>query len=271
VFDDRQNLSNMSILLDSSSTTFLAQQNGLMDDRFVFPSVQQTGEFLKDAFEQADAPASLHFNHGTTTLGFVYQNGVVIAVDSRATQGGYVSSQSVKKVIEINPYLLGTMAGGAADCSYWERELGRQCRLYELRNKERISVSSASKLLANIVYSYKGYGLSMGTMITGWDQSGPGLFYVDNDGTRLKGQRFSVGSGSTYAYGILDSGFRWDMTKEQACELGRKSIYHATHRDAYSGGIVNVYHIEQDGWKKISADDCFVLHERYANEKSNKN
>jgi 20S proteasome subunit beta 5 len=38
------------------------------------------------------------------------------------------ASQSVKKVIEINPYLLGTMAGGAADCSYWERELGRRCR-----------------------------------------------------------------------------------------------------------------------------------------------
>jgi hypothetical protein len=44
----------------------------------------------------------------------------------------------VKKVIEINPYLLGTMAGGAADCSFWERELGRRCRLFELRNKERI-------------------------------------------------------------------------------------------------------------------------------------
>ncbi len=67
----------------------------------------------------------------------------------------------MKKVIEINPYLLGTMAGGAADCSFWERELGRQCRLFELRNKERISVAAASKLLSNIVYQYKGYGLSM--------------------------------------------------------------------------------------------------------------
>jgi len=46
----------------------------------------------------------------------------------------------VKKIIEINPYLLGTMAGGAADCAFWERNLGMQCRLYELRNKERISV-----------------------------------------------------------------------------------------------------------------------------------
>jgi hypothetical protein len=60
-----------------------------------------------------------------------------------------LASQSVKKVIEINPFLLGTMAGGAADCQFWERDLGRQCRLYELRNKEKISVAAASKLLAN--------------------------------------------------------------------------------------------------------------------------
>lgn len=63
------------------------------------------------------------------------------------------------------------MAGGAADCSYWERELGRRCRVYELRNKERISVAAASKLLSNMVYAYKGMGLSMGTMITGWDKT----------------------------------------------------------------------------------------------------
>lgn len=142
---------------------------------------------------------------GTTTLAFKFQHGVVVAVDSRATAGPYIASQSVKKVIEINPYLLGTMAGGAADCSYWERELGRRCRLYELRSGERISVAAASKMLANMVYSYKGMGLSMGTMVTGWDKHGPGLYYVDNDGTRLSGDVFSVGSGSTFAYGVLDS------------------------------------------------------------------
>ena len=115
-----------------------------------------------------------------------------------------------------------------------------------------------------MVYAYKGYGLSMGTMVTGWDKTGPHLFYVDNDGTRLKGQRFAVGSGATYAYlssfntsfiylfisvtsfhryGVLDSGYKWDMTAEEACELGRRSVYHATHRDAYSGGFINVYFV----------------------------
>jgi 20S proteasome subunit beta 5 len=111
--------------------------------------------------------------------------------------------------------------------------------LYELTNKERISVAAASKLLANLVQPYKGMGLSMGTMITGWDKSGPNLYYVDSDGSRLKGDLFSVGSGSTFAYGVLDSGYRDDLTVEEALELGKRSIYHAAHRDAMSGGSVN--------------------------------
>jgi 20S proteasome subunit beta 5 len=151
-----------------------------------------------------------------------------------------LGSQTVKKCIEITPYLLGTMAGGAADCQYWERHLGRLCRLYELRNKERISVAAASKLLHNIMYSYKGYGLSMGTMIAGWDKGiGPNLYYCDSEGTRVHGQKFSVGSGSPYAWGVLDDGYKHEMTVEEACELGRRAIYHATFRDAYSGGRVS--------------------------------
>lgn len=208
------------------------------------------------------------FAKGTTTLSFKFHGGVIVSVDSRSTQGPYVASGTVKKVIEINPYLLGTMAGGAADCAYWERNLGVQCRLYELRNGERISVAAASKLLANTLYSYRGYGLSVGTMITGWDKKGPQLYYVDNDGTRLQATEaqpyFSVGSGSTFAYGILDTHYRWDMSDEEAIDLAQRAIYHATHRDAYSGGVNNVYLVKPEGWTKVAATDVFDLHYRYA-------
>lgn len=219
-------------------------------------------------FTHEDSNVKIHFDHGTTTLAFKFQHGVIVAVDSRATAGSWIASQTVKKVIEINPYLLGTMAGGAADCSFWERVLAKQCRIYELRNKERISVAAASKLLNNIVYGYKGMGLSMGTMICGWDKKGPGLYYVDSDGTRITNDRFSVGSGATYAYGVLDSGVRWDLDVEEAYELGRKAIYHATYRDSYSGGVVNLYHMKETGWIKVSQDDVKDLHYRYEAEKA---
>ncbi|KDR22252.1 proteasome subunit beta type-5 [Zootermopsis nevadensis] len=211
----------------------------------------------------------IKFDHGTTTLGFRYQGGVVLAVDSRATGGQYVGSQTMKKIVEINDYLLGTLAGGAADCMYWDRVLAKQCRMYELRNRERISVAAASKLMANMVYNYKGMGLSMGMMIAGWDKRGPGLYYVDSEGTRTKGKVFSVGSGSVYAFGVLDSGYNWDLKDEAAYDLGRRAIYHATHRDAYSGGIVRVYHMRSTGWVNISNEDCKDLHYKFQEEKGN--
>jgi len=235
---------------------------------FPLAPVANPTTFCMDIQASGEAPGLMDFMKGTTTLGFKFQHGVIIAVDSRASMGSYIGSQTVKKVIEINDFLLGTMAGGAADCSFWERHLTRLCRLHELREKEKISVAAASKLLANIFYSYRGRGLSCGTMVAGWDKTGPHLYMVDDQGDRHKGDVFSVGSGSTYAYGVLDSGYRKDLSIEDAVELGRRSIYHATHRDGASGGVVRVYHIHEKGWTKvIGGEDVNELHYMYAKEK----
>lgn len=94
------------------------------------PLVDRPFAFLRDAFADTPEKDKIHFAHGTTTLAFRFQGGIIVAVDSRASMGQYIGSGTVKKVIEINPYLLGTMAGGAADCSFWERDLGRRCKLY---------------------------------------------------------------------------------------------------------------------------------------------
>jgi len=246
-------------VLDNKDMMLNDGEGILNDVSFALP-VDKPKSFLEGAFDNSKGPNPIKMLHGTTTLSFLYKSGIVVAVDSRATQGGYIASQAVQKVIEINPYLLGTMAGGAADCQFWERELGKRARLFELTNKERMSVAAASKIFSNIMYYYKAYGLSVGSMICGWDKRGANIYYIDNDGTRLKGERFAVGSGSTFAYGVLDNEYRYDLTMEEACELGRRAIYHATHRDAYSGGTINVYHIDENGWKKISSQDCNDLH-----------
>jgi len=241
--------------------------------QFEVPNVADPAHFCRNNFASAcgnsDSGQTVKFAKGTTTLAFKFNGGIIVSVDSRSTMGAYIASGTVKKVIEINPFLLGTMAGGAADCSFWERNLGMQCRMYELRNKKRITVASASKLLANTMSSYRGYGLSMGTMITGWDETGPQLYYVDDDGTRLHGRYFSVGSGSTYAYGVLDTYYKPDLTIEEAIDLGKRAIYHACHRDAMSGSINNLYHVTKDGWVKIHAIDVNDMHYQYVEEKKN--
>ncbi|KAK7848050.1 proteasome subunit beta type-5 [Quercus suber] len=203
--------------LESTAPLFGSSSSELVDEISAAPSFALPNTINFDGF-QKEAIQMVKPAKGTTTLAFIFKEGVMVAADSRASMGGYISSQSVKKIIEINPYMLGTMAGGAADCQFWHRNLGIK---------------------------------------------GPGLYYVDSEGGRLKGTRFSVGSGSPYAYGVLDNGYRYDMSIEEAAELARRSIYHATFRDGASGGVASVYYVGPDGWKKLSGDDVGELHYHY--------
>ena len=208
----------------------------------------------------------LEFAHGTTTLAFVFDGGIICAVDSRASLGNFVGSKTTQKVLPIHSHLLGTMAGGAADCMFWIRKLSGEAALHELMQGRRMSVGRASRLLSNALFENRGLDLSVGTMIMGFDdvdesmvESVPRLYYVDNTGMRIEGDMFSVGSGSTFALGILDTEWRADLSVDDAIALGIKAIRYATFRDAFSGGFINVYLVTKDGWKRVFREDVAAL------------
>ena len=140
--------------------------------------------------------------------------------------------------------------------------------MFELRHGKEPSVAAASRMMVNLINHYKRYGLSMGLMLSGVDEDGPHLYYINTEGSRIKGDIFSIGSGMTHAYGVLDTFYRYDMTVEEAVELGRKAIYHATFRDTGSGGVARVYLVHKGGWtEKIAGDDVNKLHYMYQAEK----
>ena len=100
-------------------------------------------------------------------------------------------------------------------------------------------------------------------MISGFDHDGSAhIFYCDNEGNRLPGRLFSVGSGSMFAYSILETDYRFDMTVEEALDLGLKAVMYAAHRDAMSGGMQNVYLITPERWElKVRKDTYDVYRE----------
>eukprot|EP00577_Skeletonema_sp_RCC1716_P004334 CAMPEP_0113422210 /NCGR_PEP_ID=MMETSP0013_2-20120614/28337_1 /TAXON_ID=2843 ORGANISM="Skeletonema costatum, Strain 1716" /NCGR_SAMPLE_ID=MMETSP0013_2 /ASSEMBLY_ACC=CAM_ASM_000158 /LENGTH=1367 /DNA_ID=CAMNT_0000309935 /DNA_START=266 /DNA_END=4369 /DNA_ORIENTATION=- /assembly_acc=CAM_ASM_000158 len=196
--------------------------------------------------------------HGTTTISFLFKGGIIAAVDSRASIGSFVGSKTTQKVLPVSKTVLGTMAGGAADCSYWIRFLRNESKMHELTHDGRaISVARASRILSSVLYGNRGLDLSVGTMIMGYDKrDGFSIYYIDNTGVRIKGDMFAVGSGSTFALGILDTEERkFDMSEEEAVALGIKAIRHATLRDAASGGFIGVYLINEKGWRKVFSQD----------------
>jgi len=214
------------------------------------------GSFLFDFGVSSTPPIDIA--HGTTTISFLFKGGIVAAVDSRASIGSFVGSKTTQKVLPVSKTILGTMAGGAADCSYWIRFLRNESKMHELTHDGRaISVARASRILSSVLYGNRGLDLSVGTMIMGYDKrDGFSIYYIDNTGVRIKGDMFAVGSGSTFALGILDTEERiFDMSEEEAVALGIKAIRHATLRDAASGGFIGVYLINENGWRKVFSQD----------------
>eukprot|EP00903_Cladosiphon_okamuranus_P013756 g12805.t1 len=217
----------------------------------------------------------LKLSHGTTTVAVVCEGGVIAAVDSRASMGSFVGSRTTQKVIPVSEHILGTMAGGAADCTFWLRYLGMQAKIFQDRNGSPMPVATAARVLADALLGQRGRGLSVGTMIMGHDGRGGGdahgsgsgssggsggqLYYVDSDGARVKGRYFSVGSGSTYAYSVLDEGYREGMSLHEAAALARRAVRHATYRDAFSGGFINVFRVDASGWTRLAVDDSGFL------------
>ncbi|KAM8745743.1 proteasome subunit beta type-11b [Acanthopagrus schlegelii] len=217
-------------------------------------------------------------SHGTTTLAFIFQGGVLAAADTRSSCSGLVACPASQKILPIHSHLVGTTSGTSADCALWKRILARELRLYQLRHGRRLSTCGAAKLLSHMLHPFKGTELCVAATLCGWDGgeadgveeidlvsfSGPSLCYVCSDGTRLQGKLFSVGSGSPYAYSILDQGVQWGLTLDEATSIAREAVYRATHRDAYSGNCVDIYHISSKGWTRRSRED---LKEEYYREK----
>lgn len=221
------------------------------------------------------------------------------AVDSRASLGNFVGSKTTGKVWFLHSHLLGSMAGGAADCSYWLRALTAEASWYQGGGdtdptddhgvRPRLSVARASRILANALYANRHMNLSVGTMIVGFDSSGdddddahdhkeggkedalarehvansihkPHIYYVDSSGLRIGGDIFAVGSGSTFALSILDTERRYNMTTDEAIALGVKAIRHSTFRDAFSGGYIHVFLVtRRDGWQRVFSEDLARL------------
>ncbi|XP_040896285.1 proteasome subunit beta type-11-like [Toxotes jaculatrix] len=248
-------------------STIQSSSNILPQDS-ILPSLSLPTSPLLDSSRPVPLPFPL--SHGTTTLAFMFQGGVLAAADTRSSCSGLVACPASQKILPIHSHLVSTTSGTSADCALWKRILSRELRLYQLRHGRRLSTSGAAKLLSHMLHPFKGTKLCVAATLCGWDGgekihfSGPSLFYVCSDGTRLQGTLFSVGSGSPYAYSILDQGVKWGLTVDEATSIAREAVYRATHRDAYSGNHVDIYHISSKGWTRRNRED---LKEEYYREK----
>jgi proteasome beta subunit len=192
---------------------------------------------------------------GTTILGMVCKDGVVIATERRATMGTLIAHKATKKLYQIDNHLALATAGLVGDLQVLSRYLSAEAKLYSLKRDEEISVHSAATLLSNILNSRKFYPYFVQLILGGWDSAGGHVYSLDAAGGSIPDKYTAGGSGSPYAFGVLEDSFRDDMTINEGIELALRAITAAMGRDSASGNGADIAVITEKEFKMIPDEE----------------
>ena len=192
---------------------------------------------------------------GTTTVGLIAKDAVVIAAEQKSTMGFMIDSKVAKKIFQLDDHIGITIAGSVGDALAMVRLLKAQLKLYKL-DRGPITVKAAATLLSNILQGSKYFPYINQFILAGFDAQ-PGLYSFDPlGGFDFRDKYYSTGSGSPYAYGVLEVGFKENMTVEDAVALLIKAIKTAIERDIGSGGKgFQVAVIDKNGYRELSEQD----------------
>ncbi len=191
---------------------------------------------------------------GTTTVGLVCRNAVVLASDRRATMGYLIASKDIDKIYPLADNIAMTIAGGVGDAQTLVRWMQAEIKLYELRQGRKITVEAAATLLANILAQYKYYPFFVQLLVGGFDGKAR-LFSVDMLGGVTEEKLASTGSGSPIAYGVLEELFKEDAPVQDSLRIAAKAITAAMKRDAASGERVDLVLVDENGFRRYSKEE----------------
>ena len=199
---------------------------------------------------------------GTTILGIVCKDGIIMAADRQVTAGNLVMLKNEKKVVQINDYIVSSWCGGAADAQRLGKLIAAELKLKELRSKSRPTVKQAANLTAAISYSSIRQPSMIpnivGTLIAGFNEDNTFEIYtIEPAGGvyKVKDYDANFGSGMPYVLGLLERQYKKDITVKEGIELAKEALKSSTQRDTGSGYGIDIFTITKDGIKKVVSQE----------------
>jgi len=193
--------------------------------------------------------------HGTTTVGLVCSDGVVLATDTRVTAGGFIAHKRGKKLLKIDDNIAMTISGGVADAQNVVDTLKYYTNLYRIEKGRQMPVKSAAQVVSNMLFSSRLYPFIADVLVGGVDSGGGALFNVDFFGSINREKMIATGSGSPVAYGVLEEEFDEGMTTMKAYPLAAKAIIAATRRNVATGDHFDVAILDKQGFRELSEQE----------------
>ncbi|MFH0906402.1 MAG: proteasome subunit beta [archaeon] len=177
-----------------------------------------------------------NYKTGTTTVGILAKNAIVLAADMQATMGNIQSNSEMSKIYKINDHLAMTIAGAVGDALVLVRYLRVQANLYELEHKMPMTTKGCATLLSNILNANKMIPYMVQFILAG-SVGGFSIYSLDAGGGLIEEREFSFsGSGSELALSVLDKNYKEGLSVNDAVKLAKDAIISARKRDIYTGG-----------------------------------
>jgi len=187
---------------------------------------------------------------GTTTVGILCKDCVVLAADRRATAGNMIVDKHIHKVVPISGNIAVTTAGSVSDLQLLLKYIKSDINLRKIRSGRLTTVTEAANLLSAWVYQIlRAQGGVCHFLLGGFDEEAK-LYDIFPDGSLTAIDKFvSSGSGSTFAYGLLEDQYKEGISKEEGINLALKAVNTALQRDSASGNGITIYVIDKKGVK----------------------
>ncbi len=188
---------------------------------------------------------------GTTTIGLVCQDGVVMATERRATMGTLIAHKTTQKLFKIDDNIGLTVAGVVGDAQTLARYITAEVELYKLKRGQPMSMKSAATLTSNILAGSRFYPYWVGLILGGIDRDGPHVYALDMVGGAIPDDYVTTGSGSPYVYGVLEDHYQKGMSLSDGIDLAIRSLHAAMKRDSASGDGYSVASITKEGFSAM--------------------
>jgi len=185
---------------------------------------------------------------GTTTVGLVCKEGVVMATEMRATMGTLIAHKTTQKLFKIDDNLGLTVAGVVGDAQTLARYITAEVELYKLKRGQPMTVRSAATLTSNILAGSRFYPYWVGLILGGIDKDGGHVYALDMVGGAIPDDYVTTGSGSPYVYGVLEDHFQKGLTVSDGIDLAIRGLHAAMKRDSASGDGMSIAAIVNEGF-----------------------
>jgi len=191
---------------------------------------------------------------GTTTVGVVCTDGVILSSDTRVTMGYFVAHKQGKKIYQIDDHIAMTISGGVADAQWVVEVLKVNAKLYKLNTGRPMPIKAAARLVANVLFSARG-GLMAQILVGGFDSSGPHVFSLDPFGSLIEEKCVATGSGSPVAYGVLEDKYKEGTQITEMLPVVVRAVDSAMKRDIASGNNYDIALITKEGYRALSTEE----------------